>query len=131
MRRRWLCRYGPAELLALVGAFAGYAVGDALWSTVAATAFAAAVGDNLAYYGQLLVREARSRGVVCAARALIVDFGPAEVLDAPLDRPACLAIGVGALGPVLGVLAAKLAADVVFYVPVIVTHEAARRRLTA
>ncbi|WP_028062413.1 hypothetical protein [Solirubrobacter soli] len=126
MKRRWLCRYGPAELLAIVGAFAGFALGDALWTTAAAAAYAAAIGDNVAYYGLLLVREARARGVVAAARGLVVEFGPAELLDAALVRPACMALAVASLGPVIGVVVAKLAADLVFYVPVIVTYEATR-----
>ena len=107
----WLRRYGPAELIAIVGA---------------AAAYGAAVGDAVAYYGLLLAREARARGAFTAARALVVEFGPAEVLDAALVRPACMVLAVAALGPVVGVVVAKLAADLVFYVPVIVTYEATR-----
>jgi hypothetical protein len=124
----WLRRYGPAELLAVLGALAGFVLGDAVWGTVAAGAVCAAIGDNVAYYGLLLVREARARGVLPAARALVVEFGPAEVLDGAFVRPACMALAVAALGPVMGVVVGKLAADLVFYVPVIVTYEATRRQ---
>jgi hypothetical protein len=113
--------------LALVGAFAGYAAGGVLWGTAAAAALSAAAGDNAGYYGLLLAREARSRGVATAVRNLLVEFGPAELLDGALIRPACMALGAAALGPVAGVVVAKLAADVVFYVPVIFTYEATRR----
>jgi hypothetical protein len=128
MRRAgpWLRRYGPAELLAVVGALVGYAVGETLTGHTAAAAYGAAIGDNVAYYGLLLIREARARGAFTAARALVVEFGPAEVLDAALVRPACTALAVAALGPVAGVIVAKLAADLVFYVPVIATYEATR-----
>ena len=122
----WLRRYGPAELVAIVGAVVGYAVAEALTSSAAAAAYGAAVGDNVAYYGLLLAREARARSVFTAARALVVEFGPAEVLDAALVRPAFMVLAVAALGPVVGVVVAKLAADLVFYVPVIVTYEATR-----
>ena len=37
-----------------------------------------------------------------------------------------MVLAVAALGPVVGVVVAKLAADLVFYVPVIVTYEATR-----
>jgi hypothetical protein len=123
----WLRRYGPAELLALLGALAGFALGEAAWGTVTAGAVCAAVGDNVAYYGLLLAREARALGVLAAARALVVEFGPAEVLDGALIRPTCMALAVAALGPVVGVVVGKLAADLVFYIPVIVTYETLRR----
>ena len=129
-RRRagtWLRRYGPAELLAIVGAIVGYALVEWLTTSAAAAAYGAAVGDNLAYYGLLLAREARARGLLAAAPGFVVEFGPAEVLDTALVRPACMALAVAAFGPV-GVVVAKIVADLVFYVPVIVTYEATRQR---
>jgi hypothetical protein len=125
--RTWLRRYGPAELVAIVGAIAGYALVDCFTSSGAAAAYGAAVGDNLAYYGLLLAREARTRGLLAALPAFVVEFGPAEVLDTALVRPACIALAVHAFGPV-GVVVAKLVADLVFYVPVIITYEATRRQ---
>jgi hypothetical protein len=65
-----------------------------------------------------------------ACGALAVEFGPAEALDSLVVRPACVAVGVAALGPVAGVLVAKLVADLAFYVPVIATYEL-RKRVTA
>ena len=57
----WLRRYGPAELVAIVGAVVGYAVAEAVTSSAAAAAYGAAVGDNVAYYGLLLAREVAMR----------------------------------------------------------------------
>ena len=124
----WLRRYGPAELVAIVGAVVGYAVDRGrVTSSAAAATYGAAVGDNVAYYGLLLAREARARGALTAARALLVEFGPAEVLDARRSSALpCMVLAVAALGPVVGVVIAKLAADLVFYVPVIATYEATR-----
>jgi hypothetical protein len=118
----WLRRYGPAELLALIGALTGYLLADAATGSHAAAAYGAAVGDNLAYYGMLLAREAREHGPATAVRRLAVEFGPAEALDFAVVRPGCTALATAALGPA-GVLVAKVAADVVFYVPVIATYE--------
>lgn len=127
-RRRaeaWIRRYAPPELLALFGALSGYLLLQTLTHNGAAAAYGAAVGDNLAYYGLLLVRDVRARSgrVPAAIRALLVEFGPAEALDSAVVRPACTAIASAALGPVAGVIAAKLVADLVFYAPVIATYE--------
>lgn len=137
---RWLRRYGPAEMLALVGSLAGYLLLDLTTGNHAAAAYGAAVGDNGAYYGFLFAREVASRAApvrrpsdrvrVCARsiRALTCEFGPAEVLDSAIVRPGCTSIATAALGPVAGVLVAKVVADLAFYVPVICTFELRRRR---
>lgn len=122
--KRWLRRYAPAEIVALVTAAAGYLLFDAATDNAVAAAYGAAVGDNVGYYGTLVVRE------IAAGRrvgALVVEFGPAEALDSALVRPACVAVSTAALGPAVGVLVAKVLADLAFYVPVITTYELRRR----
>jgi hypothetical protein len=131
----WVRRYGPAEALALVGALATFVAIDAATGDRTAASFAAALGDNLGYYGSLLVREVRrraalSRGprrrlrvVADSLRALACEFGPAELLDCTIVRPAFTALATAAAGTTAGVLIAKVAADVAFYVPVIGIQE--------
>jgi hypothetical protein len=46
----WLRGYAPAELLALIGALAGYLLLDVTTHDAAAAADGAAMGDNLAYW---------------------------------------------------------------------------------
>jgi hypothetical protein len=130
----WVRRYGPAELLALIGALAAWLVADLAGGNALVAAYAAAIGDNVAYYGLLATREVRARRrsgarspVLAGVAALVVEFGPAEVLDSLVVRPACVAVGVTALGPVAGVLAGKVVADLAFYVPVIATYELRKR----
>ena len=136
----WLRRYGPAELLAVLTAITGYAVMRTTGSEAVA-AYGAAIGDNLGYYGVLLVREVRAdahaahacdarygpSGLARTGRALALEFGPAEALDATVVRPALTALAVATAGLAGGVILAKLAADLVFYVPVIATYELRRR----
>jgi hypothetical protein len=137
---RWLRRYGPAELLALIGALAGYVSLQLVTGSQAAAAYGAALGDNVAYYGFLFAREVACRAgrarrpsgrlhaVAQSLRALTCEFGPAEVLDSTVVRPGCTAIATGALGTAAGVVVAKVTADLLFYVPVICTYELRRRR---
>jgi hypothetical protein len=122
----WVRRYAPAELLALIGALAGYLVLEVATASHLAAAYGAAIGDNLAYYGLIVTREVRARGARPAARALALEFGPAEVLDSTIVRPGCTALATALLGPAVGVAVAKVLADLVFYAPVITTYEAQR-----
>jgi hypothetical protein len=47
---------------------------------------------------------------------LLAEFGPAELLDTLLIRPAALTLGVWLLpDPIWGLLAGKVVADVIFY----------------
>jgi len=128
----WLRRYGPAELIALLGALAGYVLLEAATASHVAAAYGAALGDNLGYYGFIVAREIRAkvvgrphpvRGAVRVCRGLALEFGPAELLDSTIVRPACVTVATGAFGMALGVLVAKVAADLVFYVPVITSFE--------
>ena len=60
---------------------------------------------------------------------LVLEFGAAEALDSLLLRPALMYAGM-LLAPnrALGVVAGKLAADLVFYVPTIISYELLHRR---
>ena len=148
LRRRlavWVRRYLPAEiagtLMALAGAWAAFAVsGD---RTLAAVAGAWA--ENLGYYGTVGVRDLRRarreadpgaagaagrlRPLLGVLGGLLVEFGPAEVLDSFVVRPLAM-VAATRVVPDLGaaVVLGKLAADLVFYVPTITIFELRRRR---
>jgi hypothetical protein len=127
---RWLRRYLPAELVCTPCALlCGFAV-SALTGSTAAAAVASTWGENAGFYGTMLVRELRSRGLrslPAVVRDLFLEFGPAEVLDSFLVRPAAIyAALLLAPHPALGIVAGKLAADVSFYAPAIVSHELQR-----
>ncbi|GGK23647.1 hypothetical protein GCM10010124_15120 [Pilimelia terevasa] len=140
--REWTRRYLPAELLGtatalLVGLAAHRATGE-----VAAAAAAGAVAENVGYYGWFAVRETRrhlaarpgrrARAAGRAARDLLVEFGPAEALDSLLARPALMYAGGHLVAPVAaGLLAGKLAADLVFYGCAAAGYELRRRHLDA
>jgi hypothetical protein len=58
----------------------------------------------------------RRRAVGRTAALLVAEFGAAELLDTFLVRPAALVLGVWLIpDPLLGMLAGKVAADIVFY----------------
>ena len=142
--REWLRRYLPAELLSGVATL--LAAGLTLQATQSGlrAALAGTWAGNVAYFGYLLVqdvllaRQARHRrGLVYTwrtlgqnLRALAVEFGPAEVLDSFFIRPALMYYLPRWLGHfAVGILLAKLLADVTFYVPAILSYELSKKRL--
>jgi hypothetical protein len=138
----WRRRYGWSEA---VGALA--AVAAALWvrrasHSLVAAAYAGTFAETVWFYAVLVLRdlrrESRSPGFTGGAgeilgrvtRNLALEFGVAEAVDSLLLRPLCLVLGLRLLDGWLGVLAGKLAADVVFYGPVLALFHwrLARRR---
>ena len=60
-------------------------------------------------------------------RGLFIEFGPSELFDAALVRPLAMGVGTRVLGWGWGILAGKIAADLLFYIPVIWIHERRQR----
>jgi hypothetical protein len=134
--REWLARYAPAELAAIVGAVLAATVVDR-FGVAAATAYAGAIGEGVAFYAVLFARDLRAnragrsggRAVGRTVRNLVLEFGPAEVLDTAAVRPLAMYLGTVAVGQAwLGVILGKIAADVVFYVLAITSYELRRAR---
>ena len=121
---RWIRRYGPAEIFAVAGVYAGYFLSEHFAHIVWISAYAGAMGENVGFYGVIIVQRLRAKERLWT---ILAEFGPAEILDSLVIRPLGLFVGVETLGPMWGLLVGKLAGDVVFYIPVIATHEVLRR----
>lgn len=136
----WLRRYGVPELVGTVAAMLAAWAGDAGGAPLVVIAYAATIGENAGFYGTIVAREiaahrrdARVNGerydgwhLWRTIRGLLLEFGPAELLDSLILRPLAMGLGVRFLGRQVGVVAGKLAADVSFYVPVVLTYELRR-----
>ncbi|OON69647.1 hypothetical protein [Hymenobacter sp. CRA2] len=142
--REWLRRYLPAEILSLLGTLAAAALALALTGSRVTAALAGTWAGNVLYFGTILLTDVwRARQVRRAAgqaytwrtfgknvRALVVEFGVAELADSFVIRPALMyyvPLWVGHFS--LGILLAKLAADVTFYIPAILSYELSKQRL--
>ncbi|RTQ46540.1 hypothetical protein EJV47_21550 [Hymenobacter gummosus] len=142
--REWLRRYLPAEVLSLLATLAAAAL--ALWLTGSrvTAALAGTWAGNVLYFGTILLTDVwRARRQRRAAgqrytwrtfgrnvRALLVEFGLAELADSFVIRPALmyyLPLWLGHFSA--GILAAKLLADVTFYVPAIIGYELSKKHL--
>ncbi|HEV7707624.1 MAG TPA: hypothetical protein VGP16_05475 [Asanoa sp.] len=127
--RDWLARYAPAEAAGITGALLAAAAVD----SPGAAAIAGTVGENVGFYAMIFVRDLRAGGRPAqVVRDMVVEFGPAEVLDTLLVRPAAIYLATRALGTTTaGVVAGKVAADAVFYTIAIIGYELRRSRAAA
>jgi hypothetical protein len=127
-------RYVPAEVggtvTAVAGAWLGLRFGGSPWIA----ALCGSLGENVGYYGVIVardLRDARRRGADPwrVLPGILVEFGPGELLDTFVVRPALMAAGPLLTGGLTtGTIAGKLAADVVFYA-VVVPSARLRHRL--
>ena len=138
--REWIARYGAAEVAGIITAMLGAWLVHVLTHDGIATAYGGALGENVGFYGAIVAREAAlesrlaraagrrfgARGVARIAISLVTEFGPAELLDSGVIRPLAMGIALRFLGAA-GVVVGKLAADVTFYVPVIISYEIRKR----
>jgi hypothetical protein len=121
----WVVRYLPAEIVGTAAmVMAGLAV--TIWTDAPALiAIAALIGESVGFYAvlaitiyaeQSAVAPTWRRAVVRTFMLLIAEFGPAELVDTLLIRPAALTLGVWLIPDAMwGLLAGKVFADVVFY----------------
>jgi hypothetical protein len=140
----WLRRYGPAELLSLGATLGAAAATVRAGGSGVVVAWAATWAGNVVYFGYLLGQDVwhtraalRAQGRAYSlgtlgrnVRALVVEFGVAEVFDSFLIRPALMYWLPRWLHSVpQGVLAAKFLADLTFYVPAIISYELSKHKL--
>jgi hypothetical protein len=142
----WVARYLPLEVLGTVAAVVGAWLAYEASASLVVAALVGTVAEGVGYYALAVVRAIRChltsqrvrrhegaarRAVVAlglALRGLAAEFGPAEVLDTVIVRPAMLFGAAAVAGPTpAGWLAGKLAADAVFYLVAIVSFELGRR----
>jgi len=140
----WVKRYAPAEVFALIGAFLGAGAGLFLTNNLIVSAYCAAFGENIFYYGLIIIRDMHNShkehkkvnkkytllSFAKNIRDLIIEFGPAETLDSLLIRPFCMYLFPIVVGNFyLGILVGKLVADITFYGPTIIGYEFRKKYL--
>jgi hypothetical protein len=142
--KEWARRYLPAEALSLAATVGAATLTFRATQNGVSTALAATWAGNVAFFGYILlldVRQARRARQAAGqpytlatfgrnVRALLVEFGVAEVADSFLIRPALMYYVPRWLGSLSGgIVLAKFAADVTFYIPAIIGYELSKKRL--
>jgi hypothetical protein len=142
--REWAWRYLPAEIVSVIITLLSAGITFELTGNYVTTALAGTWGGNIAYFGYILIadsmhtRKARhsegkrytKKDLLGNLKELALEFGIAEVIDSFFIRPALmyyLPILLGNLS--LGIFIAKIAADVTFYIPAIISYELRKKHL--
>ncbi len=141
--REWLWRYLPAEIGGTITAVLAALVSHELTDSLAVAAIAGTIGENFGYYGTSCCRDFRQHWqknktktglkkvrivTTRTTRDMLVEFGPAELLDSFFVRPSLFYLVPQAISNVgLGFFIAKIMADVVFYALAIVGYEVRKR----
>ncbi len=143
----WPClkRYAPLEVAGALGTLAGGWLGFIVFDRMGVAVLAATMGECLGYYGLALMRELRQQrwpghsrpwgsnpanvSGYGALRALLLEFGPAELLDTVWIRPGAMLLVSRSMDHLaLSLLIGKLLADLVFYTLAVAGRELARRQ---
>jgi hypothetical protein len=142
--KEWLKRYLPAEILSVIATLVSALFTFKITGSNLTTALVGTWAGNLAYFGYILAADVWKTRKACLQngspyqvktfirnlRALLVEFGLAEVFDSFLIRPALMYYLPKLTGNLAtGVLLAKFLADITFYVPAIIGYEFTKRKL--
>src|SRR3954447_12456462 len=92
-----LRRYVLAEVAGTAAACAGAWVAYRMTGSWYTSGLGGSLWETVGYYGAIVVvdarRQRRPRAVLRLLPGLLVEFGPAELIDTLLTRPALMAVG--------------------------------------
>ncbi len=136
----WVKRYGPPEACALIGTLVGGTVCQWIFRNGVISAIGGTWGENVGYYGTIILRDLKHQrklhGIVNKTlilkiiRNLVVEFGPSEYLDSFLIRPFLMYIFPKVTNNLMiGLILGKFTADIIFYIPTIISYELRKRFL--
>ncbi len=142
--KEWLIRYLPAEIISIIVTLVSSVLTYNITKSHLSTALVGTWVGNFGYFGPILLtdmyktnKELIQKGkkytfktFTLNLRALFVEFGIAELFDGILVRPTLmyyLPIWVNDIS--LGVMLAKFAADITFYIPAIIGYEFSKKKL--
>jgi hypothetical protein len=136
--REWIRRYLPCEIAGTIAELGGAAIAYQATGSLAAAAIIATIGASAGYYSAAYVTAVRwsYRGNnrqrparvlmsnLLALRSVVVEFGPAELIDSIAVRPVAFYVGPQIFdNTIAGWVFAKLISDLAFYLIAIVSYE--------
>jgi hypothetical protein len=136
--KRWVQRFLPAEVVGTIVAIVVSSITHYYTNNLVIAAYAGSVCETIAFYATIIIHDAliaskqlkeegktlTYRSFVYLLRNILLDFGIAELMDSMLLRPFCMYIfPIWLRNYPLGILTGKIASDIVFYLPVIISYE--------
>jgi len=138
----WTKRYGIAEIVGTVTTYVCSYIADRSFEDDITVAYGATFGATVGFYGTMFLKDIRKdyktsrknlqvygvKGVFNTSKNLLIEFAGAEVLDITLTRPAATAGSIYFLGKEAGIIIGKIIADIIFYIPAIISYELRKKR---
>jgi hypothetical protein len=134
----WARRFLPAEIGGTITAVACAYAATNITNNRVTIAFAVSVAETIGFYLTIIVTDVllakkklqpenmslTFRQLLLIFRDILLDFGPAEIIDSFVSRPLFMYVFPLWLGNYTwGVIAGKFASDFAFYIPVIISGE--------
>lgn len=142
--KEWIKRYLPAEIISIIVTLISSVLTYKLTKNNLTTALVGTWVGNIGYFGTILLNDIFQTNRDLAlknkpytfktfglnVRALFVEFGIAEFFDSLFVRPTLMyyfPIWIKDIS--IGIIIAKFAADITFYVPAIIAYELSKKKL--
>lgn len=142
--KEWIKRYLPAEIAWTITTLVSAVIALRITWDPIISAFAWSVWENVWYYWFVLIREHLQdvkhskkkeekhwlKGFMKTIKNLLIEFGIGEFFDSLFVRPFCLYVFPILVGEFsLGIIIWKVVADIVFYIPSIISYELRKKYL--
>lgn len=142
--KEWLKRYVPAQILSVVASVLLSVLFFLITDNRILLAYILTLVQTIIFYTYILIADILARYRRYAkegkkytwltflkdVRNLIIEFGPSEILDIFIVRPAALYLGPLLLGNfAIGIIVGTLVADVIYYIPAILMYEMRKKYL--
>jgi hypothetical protein len=136
--KEWLKRYLPAEIVATFTAVGAASIAHVFCKNHVVAAYAGSFGEAIGFYSTILIqniliadkknkienKKESFSGFIKIIAGIILEFGPAGVIDGLLLRPFFMILFPVLLKNfTLGILFGKIAGDLIFYFLVILSYE--------
>ena len=122
----WTRRYGPSEIVGTVAALAGARLAFSHSHQEAVAAYGGSISEVIGFWGIMWLRDWRAdareaedravpyglAGTLRTARNLLIECGPAELLDTGLIRPLAMGVFAHYLDRDVGIMLGKLVGDI-------------------
>jgi hypothetical protein len=133
----WRKRFLLAELCGASLAVAASWFANHFFANAVIAAYAGAAGDTIGFYMPIIIQDATAlrkklhagdsyftwRSVLLLIKTMLLEFGPAEIIDSLFLRPFFMYyLPILFHNYTLGILAGKLAGDIMFYITVTISN---------
>jgi len=140
--KEWLKRYWLAEIVCTTTAIVAASIAHYIYNEAVIAAFVGSLGEAIGFYSTVFIQNIQRENkimkeenasfsfqkIIKVISSLILEFGPARLIDGLLLRPFFMYIFPILLHDfTLGILLGKFAGDITFYLLVIASYEVQKR----